>query len=220
MVPGSNVSAGQAVYTPLTLLFYDLVVLGVSNHLLWRCPTRHLRAHYQRHIGARHLDIGVGTGYFLDKADWPDLPRITLMDLNPHSLAAAAKRIHRYGPAVKIANCLEPFPLEPGFDSIGFSYLLHCVPGRLPSKAAVFDNAARVLAPGGVVFGSTILQGDAPRSGPAQALMDFYNRKGIFSNAGDTRADLAHALESRFEEVELRMEGAVALFAARAPRHP
>ncbi|MEM9045523.1 MAG: class I SAM-dependent methyltransferase [Pseudomonadota bacterium] len=214
----SDVAAGQAVYTPLTLLFYDLVVLGVSNHLLWHCPTRRLRVHYQSHIAERHLDIGVGTGYFLDKAEWPGLPRITLMDLNPHSLAAAAKRIHRYGPAVKVANCLEPFPFEEPFDSIGLSYLLHCLPGRIPAKAAVFDHAARVLAPDGVIFGATILQGDAPRSRPAEALMKFYNRKGIFSNKGDTREDLRFALESRFAEVSLELQGAVALFAARLPR--
>ena len=65
------------------------------------------------------------------------------------------------------------------------------------------------------MFGATIVQGDAPRSGAAQALMNLYNRKGVFSNAGDTFGDLRTALESRFRDVELDRQGAVVLFEAR-----
>ncbi len=213
-----DVEAGQAVYTPLTLRLYDLVVLGFSNRFLWRCPTSLLRAHYDAHVGACHLDVGVGTGYFLDRARWPvDAPRITLLDLNAHSLAAAARRIGRYRPETVQADCLAPWPVAGQFDSVGLGYLLHCLPGRIPEKAVVLDHAAAALADGGTVFGATILQGDAPRSGAAQRLMNLYNRKGIFSNAGDTFADLRAALEARFSEVTLTRSGAVALFAARSP---
>ncbi len=162
-----DVAAGQAVYTPLTLAAYDWFVLGFSNRLLWRCPTRHLRDLYARNVGAAHLDIGVGTGYFLDHAPWPVAkPKITLVDLNPHSLQAAAKRIARYQPETITANCLEPLPVEGPFDSVGLCYLLHCLPGTIAEKAIVFDRVAPVLAENGVVFGATILQGDTPRSSP------------------------------------------------------
>ncbi|GMG81766.1 class I SAM-dependent methyltransferase [Paralimibaculum aggregatum] len=217
----AEVEAGQAVYTPLTLALYDRLVLGLSNRLLWRCPTRHLRALYAGNLGARHLDIGVGTGYFLDTADWPvPAPRITLLDLNPHSLAAAGRRIARHRPEAVRADCLEPLPVPvpPGFDSVGLCYLLHCLPGAIPEKARVLDHAAAVLAPGGCVFGATILQGDAPRSRAAQALMDLYNARGIFSNARDRHEDLEAALDARFAELRLWRQGAVALFAARRPR--
>ena len=80
----------------------------------------------------------------------------------------------------------------------------------------VFDYIRPLLAPGASIFGATILQGDAPRSRAAQALMDFYNRKGVFSNAQDTLADLHIALEARFADVRIEMTGAVALFEARA----
>ena len=94
-----DVKAGQAAYTPLTLRIYDWFVLGFSNRFLWRCPTSELEALYDRNVSARHLDIGVGTGYFLDKAAWPVAdPEITLVDLNPHSLDAAARRIARFSP--------------------------------------------------------------------------------------------------------------------------
>ena len=47
--------------------------------------------------------------------------------------------------------------------------------------------------------------------------MNVYNRKGVFSNAGDSFEDLRRALESRFADVKLRRFGAVALFEARRP---
>jgi hypothetical protein len=59
--------AGQASYTPAVLRIYDLFVLGFSSSYAWRCPSRQLLEHYQRHITSKHLDVGVGTGWFLDR---------------------------------------------------------------------------------------------------------------------------------------------------------
>ena len=106
--------AGQAVYTPRTLAAYDAFVLGFSNRVLWRCPTARLEALYARNVSARHIDIGVGTGYFLDKAAWPvPRPQITLVDLNRHSLEVAGQRIRRYAPRSIVARssaCLTARP--------------------------------------------------------------------------------------------------------------
>ena len=88
--------AGQAIYSPATLALYDLVVLGVSNRFIWRCPTRGMLALYDRHVSDEHLDIGVGTGWYLDKCKFSSgRPELSLMDLNASSLAAAACRIAR-----------------------------------------------------------------------------------------------------------------------------
>jgi SAM-dependent methyltransferase len=210
------VEAGQAVYSPLVLKIYDWFVLGFSNRLLWRCPAPHLRALYARNVSARHVDIGVGTGYFLDRVEWPVAdPAVTLVDLNPNSLAAAAKRIARFRPRTVQANALAPLPPLGPFDSAGLCYLLHCLPGTIEAKAIVFDHLRPALAPGARVFGATILQGDAPRLKPAKWLMNLYNKKGIFSNAGDTRQALEAALKQRFTDVRIEMKGAVALFEAR-----
>lgn len=211
-----RVQAGQAAYTPHTLKLYDGFVLGFSNRFLWRCPTRELEALYGRCVSGRHLDIGVGTGYFLDRTQWPvPDPEITLVDLNAHSLEAAAARIRRYGPQTLVANTLEPLPLERSFDSVGLCYLLHCLPGTMTEKDVVFDHVLPHMSTDAVVFGATIVQGDAPRSRAAQALMDFYNRKGVFSNADDTREALQSALDQRFRDVTLHQHGCVVLFEAR-----
>jgi len=217
-----DAAADQAVYTPFTLAAYDAFVLGLSNTALWRCPTRHLRELYDGNVRANHLDVGVGTGYFLDNAKWPIAnPTITLIDLNPNSLSAAAKRIARYAPRTVSANVLDPLPgngaLAGTFDSIGLCYLLHCLPGTMREKAIVFDRLMPLMSPGARIFGATILQGDAPRSAPARALLAFYNRKGIFSNADDTFDDLENALKERFTDIRLERFGAVATFEASRP---
>ena len=213
-----QVTAGQAIYTPWTLRNYDWFVLGFSNRFLWRCPTAELLALYRRNLSARHLDIGVGTGYFLDRVAWPVAePAITLLDLNPNCLAAAAERIARYAPVVVQADVFEPLPPIGPFGSVGLSYLLHCLPGTMGEKAVVFDRLKPVLAPGARIFGATIVQGDAPRSAVARALMAAYNRKGVFSNRADTAVALAEALHARFADVAVTRRGAVALFEAKVP---
>ena len=158
--------AGQAIYSPFTLAFYDLVVLGLSNSLVWRCPTRRILQLYDRHISESHLDVGVGTGWYLDHCRFPSAaPRVGLMDLNKSSLAAASHRVVRYQPEQYQVDVLQPVPLGiPPFHSIGLSYLLHCLPGDLESKSVVFDNLAPVLAPGGVIFGATLLSIGVERS--------------------------------------------------------
>lgn len=211
-----DVEAGQAVYTPRMLSVYDLWVLGISNRFIWRCPTPTILAWYDRHVTDRHLDIGVGTGYFLDHCRFPSgSPTLTLLDLNPNSLAATAARIARYSPETIRHNVFEPFQLNgQTFASVGINYLLHCLPGDIAAKQVVLRNAAEVLQPGGVLFGSTLLTLGVPRGYFARRLMSFYNSKGIFGNADDSLADLQQALSQLFSRVEIKTVGCAALFAA------
>ena len=67
------------------------------------------------------------------------------------------------------------------------------------------------------IFGATIVQGDTPRSYFAQALMNFYNRKGIFSNEEDTVPALRKVLSQRFDRFSIEQHGAVAVFEAENP---
>ena len=216
--PSDRVLAGAAIYSPLTLKLYDLVVLGLSNPLIWRCPTARILALYDRHATGEHLDVGVGTGWYLDRCRFPAPPRIGLMDLNESSLAASARRIARYRPACHRADVLQPLPALEPFRSVALTYLLHCLPGTIADKAVAFDHLGPLLRPDGVVFGATLLSVGVARSRAARALMGFYNRKGVFSNEADSVEDLRIALDRRFREVELEIVGCAALFVARGPR--
>lgn len=211
---------GAAAYTPFTLALYDLAVLRLSNSLVWQCPAHVLLDFYNQHISDRHLDIGVGTGYFLDQCQFPSTaPKITLFDLNHHSLAKAAKRLRRYNPSCYLGNALERIDIGiSGFDSISLNYLLHCLPGNLASKSIVFSHVKSLLRDGGVMFGSTIL-GEGVRHNPmAGQLMKIYNAKGIFSNLSDRQPDLEAGLKAHFEEYAVHVVGGVALFSARKGR--
>jgi 2-polyprenyl-3-methyl-5-hydroxy-6-metoxy-1,4-benzoquinol methylase len=212
-----QVLAGQAVYTKQTLRAYDFVVLTVSNALIWSCPTARILEHYNTYVSANHLDVGVGTGYFLDRCQYPAAkPRVGLMDLNPSALEFASRRIARYRPETYQRNVLEPVALEaPKFDSVGINYLLHCLPGTLESKAVVFDHVKALVHPDAVVFGSTILQGGVRRNAAARRLMEFYNRKGVFTNRHDSLDGLRSELKQRFKEVSVEVIGCVALFSGR-----
>ncbi|NTV09443.1 MAG: class I SAM-dependent methyltransferase [Zoogloea sp.] len=216
-VTKEQVEAGHAVYTRKSLALYDFLVLGVSNHLLWKCPTSCLEQHYNRHLTANHLEVGVGTGYFLDRCRFPSrMPRIALMDLNAHSMEFASRRIERYKPRTYRRNVLESVSIDaPKFDSVGINYLLHCLPGSIASKAVVFDHLKALMNPGAVIFGSTLLQGGVPRNWFARRLMAVYNRLGIFSNTKDDLDGLKHALDQRFQDVSVEVVGCAALFSAR-----
>ena len=209
----AEVEAGQAIYNKTTLSGYDFV-LGISNNYIWKCPSSLIEAHYNANLSSNHLDVGVGTGYYLDRCRFPiNKPRVALMDMNLNSLAYTSGRLKRYQPEMYQQNVLEKIdtPIKP-FDSIGANYLLHCVPGAITEKAIIFDHIKRVVNPGARVFGSTILQGGVERSWLAQRLMAFYNRKGIFSNTKDSLDDLKHALSQRFENAKVDVVGCVALF--------
>ncbi|MCG8613818.1 MAG: class I SAM-dependent methyltransferase [Pseudomonadales bacterium] len=233
----AKVDKAAAVYSPLALKVYDGLVLKFSNRFLWQCPSDQILALYNRYISSHHLEVGVGTGYFLDRCVFPDAsPAITLLDLSEHCLAKTAHRIKRYQPVSVKHNVFEVIPSSVGaFESIAINYVLHCIPGSMIEKASVFDNLKSRLKPGGVLFGSTILSsGDTVHSrvsaeqdvslthrglqtisdAGAQRLMALYNRKGIFNNQNDHLDALTRVLQQRFNDVKVRVHGRVALFVA------
>jgi hypothetical protein len=214
-----QIQAGQAAYSKRALAIYDILVLGISNSFIWKCPSSRIEGLYNKHVSANHLDVGVGTGYFLDRCEFPpENSRVALMDLNPNTLDFTSKRISRYKPETYRHNVLDPIStdIQP-FDSVGMNYLLHCLPGSILEKAVVFDNIKAIMNRNALIFGSTILQGDATRSWTARRLMGLYNKKGIFANTADDFGSLEEALNQRFENVSVELIGCVALFSGRRP---
>lgn len=211
-----NSLEGAKAYTPLTLKLYDWWVLSISNNHAWHCSTKEsLLPHFLQNLSSNHLDVGVGTGYYLTHT--PTNCNLTLMDLNTASLNAASARAGES----KIKNIIthdvfEPYPahLSNQFDSISMFYLLHCLPGTMPEKGVVIEHTKAALSTDGVLYGATILGEGVTHNCFGRKLMKIYNKKGIFSNANDSENELRKILSEHFKNVNIKVFGTVALFSA------
>jgi hypothetical protein len=85
----------------------------------------------------------------------------------------------------------------------------------MAEKGVAFEHARRALAPGGTLFGVTILGKDVRISSLARAVMGLSNRRGILHNWDDGPAELDAALAAVFTDREVRIHGTLALFSAR-----
>jgi SAM-dependent methyltransferase len=210
--------AGQAGYTPFLLAIYDPWVIGFMAPAVWRCPTPPVVERYRRHLGRRHLDVGPGTGYFLEKAAPPAETEITLLDPNPNVLGRCARRLAAMRPTTIEADVMKPLPVEGRFDSAALSFVLHCLRGPMSNKAVAIRNVANVLEPDGVLFGGTVLGITERHSLPARAVLRAFNWHGDFDNLGDTADGLRGILEESFRTVEVDVIGSTAHFTATGPR--
>ena len=215
-----KINNAQKIYTPLALKFYNLYVLRFSNRFIWHCKSKCILEFYNKNITANHLDVGVGTGYFLDHAQFPSSkPSVALLDLNNHCLQCTSKLLSRYQPKIYHANIFQPLTMiDQKFDSIGLNYVLHCLPGSFTQKSNVISNLKSLLTKNGILFGSTILAKDQTHNWLGSKLLTIYNKKGIFDNWKDDRFGLEEMLNQHFFNVEIKVMGTVAFFTVSKPR--
>jgi SAM-dependent methyltransferase len=209
---------GQRDYTRGFLVVYNAWVLGVAAKSIWRCPTPRLVEGYRQHIRDRHLDVGPGTGYFIEKSGLPAGSRVTLVDPNRSVLAHASKRLRGFDVSAVEADVLKPLPVDGPFDSAALHLVIHCLPGPMSRKAAAVANIAETLASDGVLFGASVLGMSGPQTRLSRGVLRAFNRQGGFDNLADSEAGLREILAASFEHVELDIVGSVAIFAATAPR--
>ncbi|BBY42631.1 class I SAM-dependent methyltransferase [Mycolicibacterium celeriflavum] len=214
-----EIRKGAAFYNARGLFIYNLYVLRFNNRWLWRCPRGRLLRHYDEHIRCNHLDIGPGTGWYLQHTTFPCRdPKVTLLDLSPDSLATAGKRLRTLSPTLLHSDVFSPIPTNAKFDSIAANYVLHCIPGDWQSKSLAIENVANALAPDGIFFGSTILGVGVRHNLLGRRTMKQFNTSGTFHNDTDDLAGLQKALDTYFEKFTTTMVGTVALFTATHPR--
>src|SRR5437879_4873979 len=103
---------GQSDYTRPLLKVSDPLVLGLAARFVWRCPTARLVEGYRRQIRDRHLDVGPGTGYFIDRSGLPDGNRVTLVDPNANVLDHASRRLRRLEVATVQADLLKSLSVD------------------------------------------------------------------------------------------------------------
>ena len=207
----------QRYFNRVTLAFYDLILYGFVSKYIWSCPPEILDAHYAKHISVNHLDVGVGTGYLLNRVTFAsDKPRLALMDLSPSCLTKTANRLARYNPETYQQNILKPIKLGVNqFDSIGINSVMHCIPGNFKVKGTAFQHLKTLLNDNGVLFGTTVLAKGVKQNWLARHFMKFFNFIGVFINHDDSLADLTETLQKYFDQVDIKVEGSTAIFVAR-----
>jgi ubiquinone/menaquinone biosynthesis C-methylase UbiE len=209
---------GQSGYNAAMLAVYDVWVLKFMTKAVWKVPVADGVDSYRQHMGHRHLDIGPGTGYFIEAADPPSDTEITLLDPNQTVLRHAAKRLERWHPVTVEADVMkQPLPVEGRFDSAALSFVLHCLREPEANKAVAVRNVADVLGPQGVLFGGTVLGLHSGHTKAARAFLRAANRQGGFDNVDDTAESVRRILEASFSTVEVDVVGSAAFFVASNP---
>lgn len=207
---------GQLFFSTMSHHLYDLGLYRFVSPFIWRCSTKRLMDNYVENISHNHLEIGVGSGYFLEHTLCADfLQRLVLLDLNRRCLSKSEKRLRAFAPRMRHHNILSPLDRsETKHSSVGMNYVLHCIPGAFSTNERIFTHIHSVLEDGGVFFGATLLKHPAREGALSWLFMKLLSVTGIFNNAQHTQADLQHTLASTFRKVEISIVGCAAVFRA------
>jgi hypothetical protein len=204
-------------YSPLGLALYDRLIMHGLARLVWDCPSDRLVDLYREHATPNHADVGVGTGYCLEHAG-VQFRRLALIDLQPHCLEHAGRRLACYRPQRYVRDVLLPVTgVEPAFDSVGLNGVLHCLAGSLRDKSSVLDHLAPLMRPGTKFFGCTLVSDHIALRLRRRAVHSLLNRFRVVDNRRDLVADLHAALEERFVDCRIDVVGCFALFSAIKP---
>src|SRR4026208_1488961 len=112
---------GQADYNQFLLRLYDPLVPGPTPRHVWRAPSEVGVRLYREHIRPNHLDVGPGTGYFLEHAGLPAGSKVTIPDPNPNAPPPVPHRLRDLEVTPIEADVLKPLPTPGPFDSAALS---------------------------------------------------------------------------------------------------
>ena len=205
-------------YTRLGLHVYDPLIVKLVCPRVWDCSPDALVEHYRRHLTSNHADIGVGTGYFLDRCGFTSpRPRLALIDLQANCLEHTARRLARYRPQTYVRDALRPIEGIPGgpFDSIALGGIVHCLAGSLREKSRLLDALAPLARAGTKIFGYTLVSDAVSRPVHRRVVHQVLNQLRVVDNKNDRLCDLHHELSRRFTDCKVEAIGCMALFSAR-----
>jgi hypothetical protein len=212
-----RVKRSQQFFNKGSLFFYDFLLYGVISKYAWGSSIQRLDSHYKKYVRHNHLEVGVGTGFLLNRVVFDSaLPRLALMDLSRECLEKTKRKVARYSPETYLQNLLEPIQHKiDKFDSIGINYVMHCVPGNFKEKGVAFTHLQALLSENGILFGTTVLSEDIHQNLLAKPFMWLMNSLGVFNNRGDNARDLNECLERHFQLIEFEVVGVTAFFAVK-----
>ncbi|BCN81287.1 SAM-dependent methyltransferase [Prescottella equi] len=214
---------GALLYGQQILAYYSSRISAWCNSLVWKCPNTSILKYYNDNIGARHLEVGTRSVWFLEQANLPVAAELYLLGLKTREVLAAKRRLtdQSFDTRVHIGSVMAPITPSMGcFDSIAATLVFHRLPGTWYEKRLAIRHISHALKEDGIFFGATILGTGVRHNLLGRTLCDVLNsRLGVFHNRRDDKAGLVEALDASFEEVDVTVEGSTAKFIARKPRN-
>ena len=221
MATSRTVFDGVRIYSSLLLTFYDTLIMKVLTPYIWRCKATNYLKLYQVYMTENHADVGVGTGYCLDRCDFaPGKVRIALIDLQQNCLDYTARRLARFQPECYQRDALKDIHIDAdSFDSIALGGILHCIPGDLTDKGKVFDSLKPIMNQDTRVFGYTILNKDVDKTPLSRIVFYILQKLKVINGIHDSAQHLVIELQNRFQQSDVEVVGSVAIFVAEKPRN-
>ena len=210
---------GIKIYTRLGLGVYDALIVNAVARFVWSCPPKTLIDCYRIHASCNHADVGVGTGYVLDRCGLDARnTRLALFDLQPNCLEYAARRLERFTPEQYLWNAGDPLVGIAPFDSIGLGGILHCLPGDMRAKGRVFDALHAVCNDGATLFGYTLVNDAVADRLRRRLVSRFFHRLQVVNFSNDSVQALEHELARRYDHYSVAVVGCFAFFSATVRR--
>lgn len=193
---------------------YDRIVNDFNCKHVWKCSTKNIIDNYQKNISNNHLEIGPGTGFFLNKKNTGiNFKKLTLVDVNKDILQFSKKNLEQYYSNIEILHSdlfSQKISESIYFESVGVNYVLHCVTGNLQTK---LDNLIDNLGNNKYnLFGASVICDPLHMNTIAEYELIFLNTLGIFNNNEDTYYELEEYLNNRNIKFSLKKQGYVAIF--------
>lgn len=210
---------GVRIYSKLLLGFYDVLIMRILTPYVWRCHARHYLQLYREQMSSNHADIGVGSGYCLQRCHYqPGEVRIALIDLQQNCLDYTKQRLARYQPETYQRDASQSIHIDAdAFDSIALGGILHCMPGDLRDKGSVFDALQPISHAQTRVFGYTILNKDVRKTWLSRSVFYVLHKLKVINGIDDSAQHLNVELKKRFARSCVKVIGQVAIFSAAQP---
>lgn len=184
----------------ISFLTYDFFVNKFVCSYIWRCNENNISKLYDENVSTNHLEIGPGTGFFIRKNKFNNLYLCDInrdvLDFTKNQLKNNSKNIISINKNLFLdSNNLNIYDIN----SVGLSYVLHCVPGNLSDnlntlKSNLSNNKNLTI------FGSTVINTNN-KAIPNLALL-FLNKYGIFSNKYHCYQDLRKFIKDNNGHIE------------------
>ena len=135
---------------------YDYFVNNLNCKYVWKCNQNIIKDLYKNNLSKNHIEIGPGTGYFLKQNQFDSL---YLIDINNDILNDSFKNLKNNSKKIvkinkNIFNKNNQLKIN-NVNSIGLSYVLHCVPNTLDISLNYLVN--NLNKKDVTLFGSTVI---------------------------------------------------------------